>query len=157
MEKNDKGQVVIHSIEELRPSQRRQVDRVAIGIGLLCALIYFLCFFLGGLVPDTSPPLIFSCISWFLFFAGAIVPFVFGRDFGLRMKLADMGYAFPKRHYAADYYRSPNQPFSSNDSPRYTASSFHSSTVSINPSSGQPMSGSSGMDISGNPYGTRSW
>lgn len=156
MEKNHKGQSIIHSIEELRPSQRNQVKRAAIGIGFLMVLIFGLLLLLFDISPAYKSSLFEGNIQLILLLASGVTAFDLGYKLGFYMKVADLGYALVS-HPSADYYRSPNQAFSSSDSPRHSYSSFHSSSVSINPASGRSMSGSSGVDTSGNPYGTRSW
>jgi hypothetical protein len=92
-----------------------------------------------------------------LFVAVPLVSFGLGSSFGFDLMLSDLGYALSLEHYEGADFSSRNQPFSSNESPSYHRSNHYSTHVSINPSSGRPMSGSSGMDVSGNPYGTRSW
>lgn len=156
MEKNHKGQTIIHSIYELRPSQRRELRRASGIIGGLCVLIYLLLILLFDGFPAYKNSVFETSIHWVFLLAFGTGALDLGYyKLGYYLKLADMGYVLA--YQSSDYYRSPNQAFSSSDSPRHSYSSFHSNSTSINPASGRPMSGSSGMDISGNPYGTRSW
>jgi hypothetical protein len=73
------------------------------------------------------------------------------------MMVADLGYALPTQQQAWAYEASQNPSFSSSDPLHYASSNSYDSYMSINPSSGLPMSGSSGVDISGNPFGSSSW
>lgn len=156
MENNRKGQVIIHSIDELRPSQKNQVKQSAIGIGLLMVLIYCSLVVFFDIFPDYKSSLFEGNIQLILLFAFGAAAFDLGYKLGFYMKTADLGFSFAKQTNVGTYSQSPNQPFSSSETARFQQS-FQGNSVSINPSSGRPMSGSSGMDISGNPYGTRSW
>ncbi|MGM9451936.1 hypothetical protein ACTAZI_01235 [Legionella bozemanae] len=156
MEKNHKGQVIIRSIDELSTAQQKQIRLASLGIGSLVLLIEILAFLAFGAFPSNSGSLFFYCADWFLFVAVPLASYGLGSSFGFVLMLSDLGYALSLGHGRSDS-SSLNQPFSSNESPSYHRSNNYGSHVSINPSSGRPMSGSSGMDNSGNPYGTRSW
>ncbi|KTC80114.1 MULTISPECIES: hypothetical protein [Legionella] len=156
MEKNHKGQVIIRSIDELSAAEQKQIRLASLGIGSLVLLIEVLAFLAFGAFPSNSGSLFFYCADWFLFVAVPLASYGLGSSFGFVLMLSDLGYALSLGHGGSDS-SSLNQPFSSNESPSYHRSNNYGSHVSINPSSGRPMSGSSGMDISGNPYGTRSW
>ncbi|MFA6302179.1 MAG: hypothetical protein WC627_03490 [Legionella sp.] len=155
MIKNDKGYITIDSLDELTPDQRKQVRFASIGAGVLSLLAVasaFLCF---GLSPSKNSPLFFYCTDWILQIAVPFAGFCVGAGLVRHLMLLHLGYIVSGYNGGFDT-SSPNRGFSSYDSPTHSANNYHSS-VSINPASGRPMSGSSGMDISGNPYGSRSW
>lgn len=157
MEKNYKGQMMIRSLDELPPEQRKKLRLASMGIGSLALLIVVLMFLCFGDFPSNKGSLFFYCTDWFLFLVSPLAAFGLGASFGYDLMLSDLGFAFSFGSYGGSDSSSLNQPFSSHESPNYHRSNHYGSSVSINPSSGRPMSGSSGMDISGNPYGTRSW
>ena len=157
MEKNYKGQVMIRSLEELSPEQRKKLRLASMGIGSLVLLIVVLLFLCFGDFPSYKDSLFFYCLDWLLLIATPVASFAVGASFGFDLMLSDLGFAFSFESYGGSDSSSLNQRFSSHDSPHYHRSNHYGSSVSINPSSGRPMSGSSGMDSSGNPYGTRSW
>lgn len=155
MDKNHKGKVMIHSLDELPQDLRKKLFLASFGIGLLVFLIVVLAFLVSGIFSSKESSL--GIADWALFVATPLGAFGFGACFGFELMLSDLGFALALRHHTGSDFSSINQPFSSHDSPNYHRSNDYSSHVNINPSSGRPMSGSSGMDISGNPYGTRSW
>jgi len=157
MEKNHKAQLIIRSIDELPTVQQKQIQLASIGIGSLVLLIELLAFLAFGSFPSNSGSLFFYFADWFLFLAVPFASFGLGSSFGFVLMLSDLGYALSLEYHSGAGSSSLNQPFSANESPSYHRSNHYSSHVNINPASGRPMSGSSGMDISGNPYGTRSW
>jgi len=153
MENNYKGRVMIHSLDELPQALRKQIHLASLVAGSLVLLIAVLAFLVFGSFPSKHNSLFFYCTDWLLFVVTPLGAFGLGACFGFELMLARLGYGLSFGSYSA----SLNQPFSSYDSPNYHHANNYSSPVSINPSSGRPMSGSSGMDISGNPYGSRSW
>lgn len=157
MEKNHKREIVIHSLDELSPEQRKKLRLASMGIGSLVLLIVVLLFLCFGAFPSNKGSLFFYCIDWLLFLVSPLAAFGLAASFGFDLMLSDLGFALAYGYHGGSDSSSINQPFSSHDSPSYHSSSHYGSSVSINPSSGRPMSGSSGMDTSGNPYGTRSW
>jgi hypothetical protein len=157
MEKNYKGQVMIRSLDEISPEQRKKLHLASMGIGsltLLIAVLIFLCF---GKFPSNEGYLFFYCMDWIFLIVAPFAAFGFGACFGSDLMLSDLGFAFSYGYHGGSDSSSLNQAFSSHESSSFPHSSHYGSHASINPSSGRPMSGSSGMDTSGNPYGTRSW
>ena len=157
MEKNNKGPLMIRSIRELDSSQQRQVRLAAIAVGSLVFLIYVLVILLIDDLPDLSAPFWSVCIHSTLLFVFAILAIHRGGLVGCHLMLADLGFALPTRQQQWADTLTTQQAFSSDIETHYSSSQTYSSHMSINPSSGLPMSGSSGMDTSGNPFGTRSW
>lgn len=157
MQKNDKGQVIIHSINELPLDEKKMVRLGAIGGGALVLAIYFPVLLLLGVGPSRQDPLFASCIDLGLVLAWAIGLGSQGVYWGRRLMAANLGYAFPARRqiWGDSSYQHPS--FSSSEDVHYASASRYESHMSINPSSGLPMSGSSGIDIRGNPYGSSSW
>ena len=157
MKKNNKGQLMIRSIRELDSSQQRQVRLAAIVVGSLVFLIYVLVILLLDDLPSLNDPLGALCIHSTLLLLVAGVAIHQGGLAGCRLMLADLGFALPTQQQLWVETLTTHQSFSSDVETHYPSSHTYSSHVSINPSSGLPMSGSSGMDTSGNPFGTRSW
>ena len=157
MHMNDKGQQMICSVKQLSPSQRRQVHLASVGMGALVLLIYCLGFLLIGSAPSKHQPFFFYYADWGMILAFGSAAFGLGFVFGSRMMIADLGYALPTRQQVWADALPHNQSFSSGDAPSYPASNTYGGYISINPSSGLPMSGSSGMDTHGNPFGTNAW
>jgi hypothetical protein len=157
MNKNDKGKMMIRSLDELTHVQRKQIRLASFGVGFFVLLVVVLAFLAFGSFPSKNSPLFFYCTDWILLIATPCASFGFGAAFGFELMLSDLGYVLSFGYRGGSDSLSLNQPFSSYDSPNYQHANNYSSPVNINPSSGRPMSGSSGMDISGNPYGTRSW
>jgi hypothetical protein len=153
MKTNDKGRVVIHSFDELPQGLQKQIRLASLQFGTLVLLIAVLAFLAFGTFPNKHNSLFFYCIDWLLFVASPLGAFGVGACIGFELMLARLGFALPHGPYSP----SLNQSFSSYDSPNFQHVQNYGSPVSINPSSGRPMSGSSGVDIAGNPYGTRSW
>jgi hypothetical protein len=151
MQKNDKGQVMISSIKKLSSAERKKVFCSSIGIGSLVLLIYGLLIVLLDYVPNQNDDL------WMLVFVGAANAFGFGAFFGFRLMISDLGYALPTRQQIWAHSLSQSHLFYSSDTQNHVYSHTDNSHMSINPSSGLPMSGSSGIDIAGNPFGTNSW
>jgi hypothetical protein len=120
-------------------------------IGVLGVLISLIALPTWGEFPTRNTPLLVFCSDWIFIIAIPFAAYTYGAIIGYHAMLAALGY-----QYFEDDSFSENQSFSTNDSSIHRASDYSTST-SINPSSGLPMSGSSGMDVSGNPYGTRSW
>lgn len=157
MEKNNKGQLMIRSIRELDSSQQRQVRLAAIAVGSLVFLIYALTILLVDALPDLSDPFGAVCIHSTLLLVFAVLAIYQGGLAGCYLMLSDLGFALPTRQQLWADTLTAQQSFSSDSETHYPSSQTYSSHMSINPSSGLPMSGSSGMDTSGNPFGTRSW
>lgn len=158
MEKNDKGQFVIHSLAEMPVSERRQVYLATAGIGslvLVAAILAYLCLYFPN---NHHSDILFRRDAWSLrAFLGAYI-FLIGSYVGFLLALRDLGYNYKGFHHHRFESSYQSNAFSSSDSSTIFHSSSHSSSyMSINPGSGLPMCGSSGMDTSGNPYGTRSW
>jgi hypothetical protein len=154
MEKNHKGQAIIHSLDELTLDQRKQIRLASRGVGLLALVVVLLAYLAFGSFPSKSDSLFFYCIDWLLFVAKPLAAFGFGACIGFDLMLSDLGFVLSFGHRIGVDSSSLNQCFSSDNSPNYYRSSNYSTHVSINPSSGRPMSGSSGMDSSGNPWHT---
>ncbi|HAU1387074.1 TPA: hypothetical protein KKX58_001662 [Legionella pneumophila] len=157
MEKNSKGQILICSSSELLPYQIKSLNRTSAGIGALVVLVYLWILFLFDGFPETNQSLFFYAHGWILILGFGFFAFLQAAEFAFYMKLADMGYALSRRRQSSDYYPSSQQSFSSSNGSGHSFSSTYEASTSINPGSGLPMVGSSGIDTSGNPYGTRSW
>lgn len=157
MRMNDKGKVIIHSINEL-PSDAKGLIRLgAIGGGALVLAVYFSILLLFGVGPNKNDPLFVCCVDFGIIFAWAFALCSQGVYWGRRLMAADCGYVLPTRQQSFAYEASHKPSFSSGDAVHYASSSAYNNHMSINPSSGFPMSGSSGIDTHGNPFGTRSW
>ena len=157
MMKNDKRKRMLRSLEELTPAQRKPLYWASLGVGFLVLLVVVFAFLAFGSFPRKNSPLFVYCIDWILLIATPCASFGLGAAFGFELMLSDLGYALSLGYGGEGASLSPDHPFSSSHSPKYPHVNHYSSPVNINPGSGRPMSGSSGMDVSGNPYGTSSW
>ena len=157
MQKNNKGQTIIHSVSELSAEERQLVRLGSIGGGALVLAIYFPILLLFGIGPSKDAPLFVCCVDFGIIFVWAFVLCSHGIYWGRRLMAADLGYALPTRQQNWAYKASQYPSFSSGDAVHYASARTYNSHTSINPSSGFPMSGSSGIDTHGNPFGTRSW
>lgn len=157
MNKDYKGRIMIHSLDELSLEQRKKLRLASMGIGALVFLIVVLIVLCFGGFPSNKGSLLFYCTDWLLFLVSPLAAFGLAASFGFDLMLSDLGFALSYGYPGGSDSSSQNPTFSSHESPSYSRLNHYGSSVSINPSSGRPMSGSSGMDTSGNPYGTRSW
>ena len=154
MEKKSKERVLVSSVEDLRPSLRFKAQRAANLIGFLALSVVLLAFLAFDVYPKNKD-LFFLCGNWLLMISTPIAAYIMGYLLGLNVALWDMGFAFAQG-YAVDENGMHLSNFSHSEASGYGGYSIGSS-ISINPSSGLPMSGSSGVDTHGNPYGSRSW
>lgn len=154
MEKKSTHKKLVLSVRALPLALQKIVRKASIISGSIGLILYVLFVFsLGSLAFDDLFPLI-------IFFGVFVCAPVALARFWV---LSKFGYALPF-HLISKYAKNPafysdfnhtNTSFHSHDSSSHSYSnSYHSS---INPSSGLPMCGSSGIDTSGNPYGSRSW
>lgn len=144
----------IQSIKELPSVLRRQIVSTALTLGTIALIGALLAFFICDPFPIKSDSVLLSCIDWIVNIGLILGSFGFVAAMTAHLMLTYHGYVLFPNAYHSDC--SSQKRFSSYDSTIHTANNYATS-VSINPSSNLPMSGSSGMDISGNPYGTRSW
>ena len=154
MEKKAKKRVLISSVEDLRPSLRKKAQRAAYLIGVLALSLVLLGFLIFDVYPRDKD-LFFLCGNWLLMISTPLAAYGMGYLFGLNVALWNMGFAFAQE-YVVDENGMHLPNFSNSEASGYRGYSIGSS-VSINPSSGLPMSGSSRVDTHGNPYGSRSW
>ena len=157
MQKNDKGQLMIRGVKELPPAERKRVHWHAALMGTLFLGVYTVCFALFGSAPYRSPSLVFYYSDWGMIFVFAAVVCYCGAYLGLRLAVYVLGYVLPTQQQAWADHISQAQAFYSSDETHYPTSSSYNSYMSINPGSGLPMSGSSGVDTRGNPFGTNAW
>lgn len=148
METKNNESVIISSVDELRPSLRIKVKKSAHLIGFLTALVVVL-----GLFAFDIYPMFFLNKDWLLMIAIPLWFYCMGYLLGWNLALWDLGYVLGGVYSS----KGLSSEQGSNDSSTAYHGCSYSSSVSINPSSGHPMSGSSGIDTYGNPYGTRSW
>lgn len=144
----------INSLNELSLAERKQVRFTALGIGLLTCFIGTIVFYFMDDYLFTEGTGFFFVVSCILSFVPPLFFFVFGYLLGDFVGLADLGYM---RAYQTNNYSNANGVslmIHELSAPQLTSIS---SSMSINPASGLPMSGSSGMDSRGNPFGTNSW
>ncbi len=146
---------LIFSVYEIRPSLRIKVQRAAHLVGVLVALVALLAIFAFDFFPKQNIPF-FVYIDWVLEICAPLAAYVVGYLFGLNIALWDKGFVLAQG-YPIGENSSLSQMNQSNGSSSVCRGYNYGSSVSINPSSGRPMSGSSGVDTYGNPYGTRSW
>ena len=157
MQKNNKGQTIIHSVSELSAEERQLVRLGSIGGGALVLAIYFPILLLLGIGPSKQDPLFGCLVVLGVLFVWAVVLCWQGVYWGRYLMAANLGYAFATPLQTFAHNTSQNASFSSSDAVHYASSRAYHNHTSINPSSGFPMSGSSGIDTHGNPFGTRSW
>lgn len=154
MSQKEQDAKIIHSLSELPVARQKQVLLVSRSLGILSVLITLITFPIWGEFPAKNSPLLVFCTDWIFIIAIIAIPiatYAYGAILGYQTMLATLVY-----RYLEDSSFPTNHPSSTNDSPIHRANDY-SSFVSINPSSSLPMAGNSGMDISGNPYGSRSW
>lgn len=152
--KNNKREL-IYSLNDVRPSILLNAKRTAHLIGFLISLVVVLGCLVFDFFAHGSKELLFLCIDWFLMLATPIGAYLVGYLFGLKIALWEKGFAFVDGYVLGE--GSSLHMNHSNSSSSACHGYSYSSSLSINPSSGRPMSGSSGVDTYGNPYGTRSW
>jgi len=144
----------ITSLKELAVRERKKVQRTARGIGLLtCALGIATLYFIN-IYPFIDGKGFFFWINCLLSLNPPVLLFALGYVLGEFAQLADLGYL--RSYQVSDSGFNENPSFGSNETISHRPYSFNS-PMSINPASGLPMSGSSGMDSRGNPFGTNSW
>ena len=156
MGKHRNEKELIYSLNDVRPSILLSAKRTAHLIGFLVSLIVVLGCLAFDFFSHASKELLFLCADWFLILATPFGAYLVGYLFGLKIALWDKGIALVDGYGASGEGSSLHMNDSNGSSSAYRGYNFGSS-VSINPSSGRPMSGSSGVDTYGNPYGTRSW
>ncbi|ARB91042.1 hypothetical protein A6J40_02055 [Legionella longbeachae] len=144
----------IHSLSELSLAERKKVRFVAIGIGLLTCFIGISILYCLDIYPFTDRPKDFFAISCLVSIVPPLFLFALGYAFGDFTQLMDLGY---KRAYEPNCYSPTNTQYWGDHELHRITSSSSSPSMSINPASGLPMSGSSGMDCRGNPFGSNSW
>jgi hypothetical protein len=145
----------INSLHELSSVEREKVHRTGLGIGFLTCCIGVLFLTCMGVYPFTvNDSVFFFFLTCLLSLNPPIFLFVFGYLFGQYAQLNKLGYKLPlcTPEFDLDHHARVGIDDHSIPQPYSFSSSF-----SINPGSGLPMSGSSGMDNRGNPYGTSSW
>ena len=155
MENKKNKKKAMYAWSEIRPSLRIKAQRMAHLIGFLASLVVVLGCIAFDFFSPRNHDLLFLCIDWLLMIATPLGAYGIGYAFGLQIALLDMGILVIDCH-PADNHLSHQTNHPNGSSNVYRGYNFGSS-VSINPSSGRPMSGSSGVDIYGNPYGSRSW
>src|SRR3546814_608853 len=146
---------LIYSVDEIRPSLRIKVQRAAHLMGFLVALAVVSAFLAFDFFPKQNHRF-FLYIDWVLEICAPLAAYVVGYLFGLNIALWDRGYILAQGYPIGESSSLFQINHSNGSSSAYRGYSYGSS-VSINPSSGRPMSGSSGVDTYGNPYGTNSW
>lgn len=155
MRKQSNKKKLIYSLNDVRPSILLSAKRAAHLIGFLISLVVVLGCSAFDFFSHPSKELLFLYADWLLMLATPLGAYLVGYLFGLKISLWDKGFALVDG-YVAGEGSSLHMNDSNGSSSAYRGYNFGSS-VSINPSSGRPMSGSSGVDTYGNPYGTRSW
>lgn len=151
MRKNDNGKWMIRSVRNLDSSQQRKVHMASIVVGSLVFLIYVLMLLLTDGSPGGLP------MDWIFVVVFGFVALYFGGLAGRHLMVYDLGFALPTRQQAWADTLAKSHSFYANEAALYPTTDSYSNDMSINPSSGLPMSGSSGMDTSGNPFGTNAW
>ncbi|WP_298624829.1 hypothetical protein [uncultured Legionella sp.] len=154
MENTNNKRTLIYSVNELRPSLRIKVQRTAHLVGFLALLVVSFAFLAFGIYPKGND-LFFLCGDWLLMIGIPLASYGMGYLLGWNSALWDLGFVLFQGYSVGD--GSNHHMHSGNDTTHAYHGHSYSSSVSINPSSGRPMSGSSGVDTYGNPYGTRSW
>ncbi|HRD70418.1 MAG TPA: hypothetical protein PK657_09750 [Legionella sp.] len=145
----------INSLHELSCVERKKVHRTGLRIGLLTCCTGVLFLVCMGIYPFTvNDSVFFFCLACLLSLNPPIFLFAFGYLIAQYAQLAKLGYKLPL--FTPDFDSDHQAVVGSDEHSIHQPYSF-SSSFSINPGSGLPMSGSSGMDIRGNPYGTSSW
>jgi hypothetical protein len=143
----------ICSLNELPLDQRKSVRFIAIYMGLFTCLLGMTVLLLLDAFPFFPPETgVFYLVTCLLSLNPPILLFVLGYGIGQLLKLRDLGYSL--QSHTINF--SNHSDFLSNDIVTHQPCSV-SSSMSINPASGLPMSGSSLMDSRGNPLGTNSW
>ena len=149
----------IHSLDELPQEERQAVRSTALRIGFITCFIGTSLLYLLGFYPFTTGTGFEFVISFLLSFNPPVLLFVFGYVISESIKLAKLGYAKAATPYESSTSSYVSSSFKSPESSSFQPRTIHSphSSMSINPASGLPMSGNSGVDCRGNPFGTNSW
>ena len=155
MEKKHKEHVLISSVNEIRPSLRIKSKQTAHFVGFFVSIAVVLGFVAFDFFPKQNDRF-FQYIDLLLMISTPLAAYIVGYLFGLNIALWSKGFVLTEGYPGGNNSSLSQINQSNGSSSAYRGYSFGSS-VSINPSSGRPMSGSSGIDTHGNPYGTRSW
>jgi len=157
MQKNDKGQIMIRSVKDLPHSARKKAYQCAAGMGALALVISGFLILSLEIAAEENHMLSVFAEDWIMISAMSCIAIGLASYVGLRIAIYALGYALPTQQQVWENHISQGQAFYTSDVTHYPSSSWHDSYTSVNPGSGLPMSGSSGVDASGNPFGTSSW
>lgn len=149
----------IHSLDELPFEERQAVRSTALRTGVITCFIGTSLLYLLGFYPFIMGTGFEFAISFLLSFNPPVLLFAFGYAISESIKLSKLGYAKATTPYESSTNPYFSSSFKSPESSSFQPSAIHSphSSMSINPASGLPMSGNSGVDCRGNPFGTNSW
>jgi hypothetical protein len=121
-------------------------------LGSLFVLLYMVWIYFSQMQPPNNLPLELYYGEWLRILASGVVAYLIGSGIGFLLQLQDLNSInyFSFDNNSTDFFS--EYPMDDN-----LAVKTPENTMSINPASGLPMSGSSRMDSSGNPYGSNSW
>ncbi len=156
MDKAHQEKRVIHSLKELTQEEKQHAYKLPRKVGMIAFLIEIFVIIAFGLYPDLNYGNDLFSTTLIIEIALVAMSIVFLMSFALSKSLSSLGIVWLEKSYMHSNYESTNQPFSRSESHSYHSQSY-SSHMSINPSSGHSMVGSSRTDTSGNPFGSRSW
>lgn len=149
---------LIHSLNELPQDERIAVRSFAIKTGLVTCFVGVAVLYALGVYPFTMETGFAFFITVLLSFNPPILLFAFGYAIAQSIKLNQLGYAMPTSlHQPYSNTTTTDSALRSVDIHTYHPTTMHHTSMSINPASGLPMSGNSGIDCRGNPYGTLSY
>ncbi|MCR9192609.1 MAG: hypothetical protein NXI01_08115 [Gammaproteobacteria bacterium] len=156
MDKAAQEKCVIHSLKELTQEERQQAYKLPRKAGMIAFLIEIFVITAFGLYPHSSHGIDWSSVD--LIIETGFVVMSTGAVISLTLKksLSSLGLVLLDKMYMNPSFGETNQPFSRSQSHSCHSQSY-SGHMSINPSSGHSMVGSSRTDTSGNPFGSRSW
>ena len=156
MDKAAQEKRVIHSLKELTQEEKQQAYKLPRKAGMIVFLIEVFVIIAFGLYPHSRHGIDWSSVD--LIIETGFVVMSTGAVISLTLKksLSSLGLVLLDQIYMDPTYGETNQPFSRSGSNSHHSQSY-SSHMSINPSSGHSMVGSSRTDTSGNPFGSRSW
>lgn len=156
MDKAAQEKRVIYSLKELTQEEKQQAYKLPRKLGMIAFLIEIFVIIAFGLYPHSSHGIDWSSVdliietSFVVMSTGAVISLT------LKKSLSSLGLVLLDKIYMDPTYGESNQHFSRSESRSYHSHSYHGH-MSINPSSGHSMVGSSRTDTSGNPFGSRSW
>lgn len=156
MDKVTQEKRVIHSLKELTPEEKQQAYQLPRKVGMIAFLIEIFVITAFGLYPSLSHGMDWFSTDLIIETGFVVISIGFVMSYALSKSLSSLGIVWLEKSYMHPNYGSTNQPFSRSESHSYHSQSY-SSHMSINPSSGHSMVGSSRTDTSGNPFGSRSW